>query len=93
MAKNIHVVNNNGVVDNAEKVNGFTVGASVPANAKFTDTVYTHPSSHPASMITESTTKRFVTDAEKSTWNNKANASDIPNKFVHVGTSSPTNNV
>ena len=34
------------------KVNGFNVNASVPANAKFTDTVYTHPSTHPASMIT-----------------------------------------
>ena len=26
-----------------KKVNGFTVGVSVPSNAKFTDTVYTHP--------------------------------------------------
>lgn len=34
------------------KVNGYTISASVPANAKFTDTVYTHPSTHPASMIT-----------------------------------------
>lgn len=34
------------------KINGFTLGASVPANAKFTDTVYTHPDTHPASMIT-----------------------------------------
>lgn len=34
------------------RINGFTIGASVPANAKFTDTVYTHPSTHPASMIT-----------------------------------------
>ena len=32
------IKNNNGIVDNAEKVNGFTVEASVPANAKFTDT-------------------------------------------------------
>ena len=42
-------VSNNLVVG---KINGFTIGASVPAGAKFTDTVYTHPSSHPASMIT-----------------------------------------
>jgi hypothetical protein len=28
---------------NASTVGGFTVGVSVPANAKFTDTVYTHP--------------------------------------------------
>lgn len=34
------------------KVNGYTISASVPANAKFTDTVYTHPATHPASMIT-----------------------------------------
>ena len=33
------------------KINGYTIGASVPANAKFTDTVYTHPATHPASMI------------------------------------------
>ena len=36
---------------------------------------YTHPSSHPASMITESTTKRFVSDTEKATWNAKLDAS------------------
>lgn len=29
---------------NAAKVNGLTVQTAVPANAKFTDTVYTHPS-------------------------------------------------
>ena len=34
------------------KINGYTINASVPANAKFTDTVYTHPATHPASMIT-----------------------------------------
>lgn len=34
------------------KVNGFNVNASVPANAKFTDTIYTHPATHPAGMIT-----------------------------------------
>lgn len=34
------------------KINGFTLETSVPANAKFTDTVYTHPATHPASMIT-----------------------------------------
>lgn len=37
---------------NADTVNSFTVNTSVPANAKFTDTVYTHPTTHPASMIT-----------------------------------------
>lgn len=31
---------------------------------------YVHPSSHPAAIITEDSTHRFVTDMEKSTWNN-----------------------
>ena len=30
---------------------------------------YTHPSTHPATMITEDSTHRFVTDAEKNKWN------------------------
>ncbi len=54
----------NGLMSSADKIklNG------VAANA----TNYTHPSTHPASMITESSSKRFVSDAEKSTWNAKA---------------------
>ena len=56
----------------ASTVTGFTVGVNVPADAKFTDTVYTHPDNHPATMITEDETHRFVTDAEKNIWNAKA---------------------
>ena len=52
MLKAVYDANNNGRVDDADKVNGLTVESAVPANAKFTDTVYTHPESHPASMIT-----------------------------------------
>ena len=33
---------------------------------------YTHPSSHAATMITEDANHRFVTDNEKSAWNNKS---------------------
>lgn len=36
----------------APTFNGYTINASVPGNAKFTDTVYSHPATHPASMIT-----------------------------------------
>ena len=32
---------------------------------------YIHPASHPASMITESTSQRFVSDIEKAAWNAK----------------------
>ena len=34
------------------------------------ETTYTHPVSHPATMITEDSTHRFVTDVEKNKWNN-----------------------
>ena len=45
---------------------------------RFTDTVFTRiPSSHPASMITESSTKRFVSDSEKSTWNSKSDTDTV----------------
>jgi hypothetical protein len=35
---------------------------------------YTHPTTHPASIIIQDSTNRFVTDAEKSTWNSKEDA-------------------
>ena len=54
-------------------MNGKTVAENVPSGAKFTDTVYTHPVNHPASIITQTEEARFVTDAEKSTWNAKSN--------------------
>ena len=34
---------------------------------------YTHPGTHPAGMITQDSTHRFVTDTEKTEWNEKAN--------------------
>lgn len=71
MQKSVYDTNNSGVVDNAEKVNGLTVQTAVPIDAVFTDTVYTHPDTHPASMITESITRRFVSDTEKTAWNSK----------------------
>lgn len=44
------------------KLNGIAAGANN----------YVHPSTHPATMITADASHRFVTDAEKTTWNNKA---------------------
>lgn len=40
MLKSVYDTNGNGIVDNAEKVNGHTVETDVPANAAFTDTTY-----------------------------------------------------
>ena len=41
MTKSVYDTNNNGTVDNSEKVNGLTVETAVPAGAVFTDTTYT----------------------------------------------------
>ncbi len=54
----------------ATKVENSVTNGNIKINGIETN-VYTHPSTHPASMITESTTKRFVSDSEKSTWNAK----------------------
>ena len=48
------------------------VKTDVPVGAKFTDTMYSHPATHPASMITQTASDRFVTDSEKTNWNSKA---------------------
>ena len=58
-----------------KKADSSQVLTDVPANAKFTDTVYTHPSTHPATIIVEDTGHRFVTDAEKNSWNSKTDDS------------------
>ena len=57
------------------KINGYTIEASVPANAKFTDTVYTHPATHPASMITG-----LSTVATSGSYNDLSNKPTIPTK-------------
>lgn len=36
---------------------------------------YTHPSNHAPSVISQDANNRFVTDAEKATWNGKASTS------------------
>ncbi len=38
---------------------------------------YVHPASHPATMITEDTAHRFVSDTEKAAWNGKLDAGNI----------------
>lgn len=37
------------------------------------NTIYTHPTNHLPSIITQDANNRFVTDVEKATWNGKAN--------------------
>lgn len=47
------------------KVDNARVLTDVPANAKFTDTVYTHPATHSADMIVDGTTNKVFTSTEK----------------------------
>lgn len=56
----------------ASTVSGFAVGATVPANAKFTDTIYKHPETHEATMITQDETHKFVSDEQIIAWDAKA---------------------
>ena len=65
---------NDYTTEEKNKLNGIEEGANN----------YTHPTTHNATIITQDSTHRFVTDTEKSTWNNKSNFSgnynDLTNK-------------
>ena len=62
-------ISNNGLMSSADKIklNGIENNANN----------YVHPSAHAATMITEDSSHRFVTDTEKSTWNAKASTSVV----------------
>jgi hypothetical protein len=69
------------------KVNTSQVLTNVPSGAVFTDTVYTHPASHAATVITQDSTHRFTTDTEKTTWNAKSNFGGSYNDLTNIPTS------
>lgn len=50
-----------------KKLNGIAVNANN----------YTHPTTHPATMITQDATHRFATDTEKGVWNSKASTAVV----------------
>lgn len=59
-----------------KKITINVTGVSLPGHThtigEVTDyTPYSHPAAHPATMITQDSNNRFVTDAEKTTWNGK----------------------
>lgn len=70
---------------NASKVNNLTVETAVPKNAKFTDTVYTHPSTHPASMITG-----LSTVATSGSYNDLSDKPTIPSAYTLPNATSST---
>lgn len=66
------------------KVDDGQVLTNVPIGALFTDTVYTHPTTHPSSIIVQDSSNRFVTDTEKTTWNGKVAQSDIDTSITNI---------
>lgn len=58
------------------KLAGIAVGANK----------YIHPATHSATMITQDSTHRFVSDAEKSIWNDKYTQNEIDNKLSTLET-------
>lgn len=85
-----------GISANANKTEGSNINGNIKIDGIET-TVYTHPSTHPASIIVEDSTHRFVTDAEKDTWNNKQDSlgytpENIANKGVANGYASLDSN-
>lgn len=65
-------------------------GLMVAADKKKLDGVaagannYVHPSSHPASMITQDSTHRFATDAEKANWNEIEEVKQSLEKYASI---------
>lgn len=76
-----------GIAENANKVEQSATNGNVLVNGTQI-VVYAHPSTHAATMITEDTTHRFVTDAEKSAWSAKQAALGFtPENTAKKGTS------
>lgn len=62
-----------GIAEGATKTESSATNGNIKINGTET-TIYTHPASHDASIITQDSTHRFVTDTEKSTWSSKQDA-------------------
>ena len=86
---------NDGLSLKVDKVTGKSLVLDTEITRLGTLANYTHPANHPPSIITQDTSNRFVTDAEKATWNAKqANlgytAENVANKSDSYTTSSST---
>ena len=83
MLKSVYDTTNNGIVDNAEKVNNLTVLTAVPLNALFTDTVYDDTSIQ--AEVTVNTAKVGITPQQASDIiTNNAKVSDVAHPLVET---------
>jgi microcystin-dependent protein len=73
MLKVTYDVNNNGIVDNAEKVNNHTVEKDVPANAVFTDTTYSEATTSQSGLMSSTDKNNLDSNTEaRHTHSNKS---------------------
>lgn len=79
--------------DKVDKVSGKSLIADSEISRLATVTNYTHPSNHPANIITQDANNRFVSDTEKATWNGKVGPSHSHTKsqITDFPTSLPAN--
>ena len=64
-----------------ENTNGLMSAADKKKLDNISEISYVHPATHPATMIVEDSTHRFVTDTEKTTWNGITALIDKVNKL------------
>lgn len=62
---------------NATKVNGFTVEKAVPSDALFTDTVYTHPETHSADILTNGIINKVFSSTDKTKLDGIAEGAEV----------------
>lgn len=73
-----------GISANAKKVESSSINGNIKIDSAETN-VYTHPTTHDPSIITQDANNRFVTDAEISVWNAKANQTDLNTTSNKIG--------
>lgn len=73
-------INANNIVENTERIFFTNEEKEKLHNIEENATHYVHPATHPATMITQDSNHRFVTDGDKQNWNGKANATDVYTK-------------
>lgn len=77
MLKSVYDTNGNGIVDNAEKVNGHTVETDVPANAAFTDTTYENATASSPGLMSAADYSKLVAFSAASDYAKKTDVSGL----------------
>lgn len=82
MLKSVYDTNGNGIVDNAEKVGGHTVGKDVPKDAVFTDTTYENATANSPGLMSAADYAKLAGFSPASDY---AKKSDISGLYKYKG--------